>query len=401
MSNFEGVILLEVSEVIRLRKGLANIHKEIKDGLLKIIGNHNSKTKFRICISLNCQATEWMCLNTKPNSSTVILNYDLMIKKIKSIHVDLILNAYKISNSLEGLGIKTIGQILKIPRKKIRRRFNNRLLDDLDLIFNKNVVSRLNTVKKSVPFEEKKDFTHPVTEKEYLLHELKKILKSLCKNINEQHLGTRRVNLFITTENKKKLSYEISVDLSQGTSSFLNIFFLIKEKFNYIKIEEPVTSIKVIFQDIQYIEEKTDDLIIEKKKYSLSIIELIAVLSSKLKQSSIISFNNQINYAPELKFKKSFFSGKIYPNNTITTTDPDTQDVIWIYDSPLLLKKKYEMPLYKGELKICLGPERIETNWWTKYPLRRDYYIAETKNNEKLWVYRTPEKKWYLHGKIW
>ena len=401
MSNFEGVILLEVSEVIRLRKGLANIHKEIKNGLLKIIGNYNSKTKFKICISLNCQATEWMCLNTKPNSSTVILNYDLMIKKIKSIHVDLILNAYKISNSLEGLGIKTIGQILKIPKKKIRRRFNNRLLDDLDLIFSKNVVSRLNTVKKSVPVEEKKDFINPVTEKEYLLHELKKILKSLCKNINEQHLGTRRVNLFITTENKKKLSYEISVDLSQGTSSFLNIFFLIKEKFNYIKIEEPVTSIKVIFQDIQYIEEKTDDLIIEKKKYSLSIIELIAVLSSKLKQSSIISFNNQINYAPELKFKKSFFSGKTYPNNTITTTDPDTQDVIWIYDSPLLLKKKHEMPLYKGELKICLGPERIETNWWTKYPLRRDYYIAETKNNEKLWVYRTPEKKWYLHGKIW
>ena len=401
MSNFEGVILLEVSEVIRLRKGLANIHKEIKNGLLKIIGNYNSKIKFKICISLNCQATEWMCLNTKPNSSTVILNYDLMIKKIKSIHVDLILNAYKISNSLEGLGIKTIGQILKIPKKKIRRRFNNRLLDDLDLIFSKNVVSRLNTVKKSVPVEEKKDFINPVTEKEHLLHELKKILKSLCKNINEQHLGTRRVNLFITTENKKKLSYEISVDLSQGTSSFLNIFFLIKEKFNYIKIEEPVTSIKVIFQGIQYIEEKTDDLIIEKKKYSLSIIELIAVLSSKLKQSSIISFNNQINYAPELKFKKSFFSGKTYPNNTITTTDPDTQDVIWIYDSPLLLKKKYEMPLYKGELKICLGPERIETNWWTKYPLRRDYYIAETKNNEKLWVYRTPEKKWYLHGKIW
>ena len=59
------------------------------------------------------------------------------------------------------------------------------------------------------------------------------------------------------------------------------------------------------------------------------------------------------------------------------------------------------MPLYKGELKICLGPERIETNWWTKHPLRRDYYIAETKHNEKLWVYRTPEKKWYLHGKIW
>ena len=171
MSNFEGIILLEVSEVIRLRKGLANIHKEIKNGLLKIIGNYNSKIKFKICISINCQATEWMCLNTKPNSSTVILNYDLMIKKIKSIHVDLILNAYKISNSLEGLGIKTIGQILKIPKKKIRRRFNNRLLDDLDLIFSKNVVSRLNTVKKSVPVEEKKDFINPVTEKEYLLHE--------------------------------------------------------------------------------------------------------------------------------------------------------------------------------------------------------------------------------------
>ena len=67
MSNFEGIILLEVSEVIRLRKGLANIHKEIKNGLLKIIGNYNSETKFKICISLNCQATEWMCLNTKPN----------------------------------------------------------------------------------------------------------------------------------------------------------------------------------------------------------------------------------------------------------------------------------------------------------------------------------------------
>ena len=55
----------------------------------------------------------------------------------------------------------------------------------------------------------------------------------------------------------------------------------------------------------------------------------------------------------------------------------------------------------EGErLELLGGPERIETGWWDGREVTRDYFVARDAHGVRLWVYRdrsTP-KNWYVHG---
>lgn len=47
------------------------------------------------------------------------------------------------------------------------------------------------------------------------------------------------------------------------------------------------------------------------------------------------------------------------------------------------------------------GPERIEGGWWDEADVQRDYYLAETGEGARLWVYREQASgRWFLHG-LW
>jgi protein ImuB len=47
------------------------------------------------------------------------------------------------------------------------------------------------------------------------------------------------------------------------------------------------------------------------------------------------------------------------------------------------------------------GPERIETGWWRKRGVRRDYYRVETEQGTRFWLFRSlTSGRWYLHGEF-
>lgn len=45
------------------------------------------------------------------------------------------------------------------------------------------------------------------------------------------------------------------------------------------------------------------------------------------------------------------------------------------------------------------GPERLETAWWRGPDIRRDYFRVTAESGEQFWLFRTTEnRQWYLHG---
>jgi protein ImuB len=44
------------------------------------------------------------------------------------------------------------------------------------------------------------------------------------------------------------------------------------------------------------------------------------------------------------------------------------------------------------------GPERIETGWWRKGLICRDYFRVETTEGRRFWLFRHAGGQWYLHG---
>ena len=47
------------------------------------------------------------------------------------------------------------------------------------------------------------------------------------------------------------------------------------------------------------------------------------------------------------------------------------------------------------------GPERIETGWWRRRGVQRDYFRVETKSGQRFWLFRQMRTgDWFLHGEF-
>jgi protein ImuB len=68
-----------------------------------------------------------------------------------------------------------------------------------------------------------------------------------------------------------------------------------------------------------------------------------------------------------------------------------------------------EPPRYRGALKLIAGPERIEAGWWDlaspafgqpRGAVARDYFVARNPQGQTLWIYRdlAAPRRWFLHG---
>jgi len=74
---------------------------------------------------------------------------------------------------------------------------------------------------------------------------------------------------------------------------------------------------------------------------------------------------------------------------------------LWLLRAPVLLTQVAGTPCYTGPLVLCEGPERIESGWWDGSGIARDYYRAHNPHGIRLWIFRTRALnglQWFLHG---
>ena len=86
----------------------------------------------------------------------------------------------------------------------------------------------------------------------------------------------------------------------------------------------------------------------------------------------------------------------------------DTPQPGFLLATPLKLAVRAHRPLYQGELRLLLGPQRVEGGWWdrddaagTTRNVARDYWVAFSEHAGLLWIFQTRlahEPAWYLHG---
>lgn len=82
----------------------------------------------------------------------------------------------------------------------------------------------------------------------------------------------------------------------------------------------------------------------------------------------------------------------------------------WLLQEPLPLWVQNDRPCYQGPLRLVLGPQRLDAlpwaNEWAQAPRaqRREYFIARSAQAGWLWVFREhtrpddPTPRWFLHG---
>lgn len=76
---------------------------------------------------------------------------------------------------------------------------------------------------------------------------------------------------------------------------------------------------------------------------------------------------------------------------------------LWLLPVSLPLVERQQRPLRDGRpLRLLAGPERLETGWWDDALALRDYFIAQDADGALVWIYRSRQPGdgpgWFLQG---
>ena len=81
----------------------------------------------------------------------------------------------------------------------------------------------------------------------------------------------------------------------------------------------------------------------------------------------------------------------------------------WLLTEPEPLPERQSRPLLGGEpLQLLSGPERIEAGWWDSALAERDYFIAQAADGALVWIYRARlplsagegRQGWFMQGRF-
>ena len=162
---------------------------------------------------------------------------------------------------------------------------------------------------------------------------------------------------------------------------------LIRLKLEKFKLREPIRELRLEVFQLHKQNFNTLDMLTTKESY-IEKAELISILQAKLGRDAI----SQLSYKPEyLPEKSTLRTSTVYKNNKIELTQQAT-----VATRPALLLNNPISLTEKIELKSL--PERIQSDWWSDYPIIRDYFVARNTLQQWYWVFRCPNKSWYIHG---
>ncbi|WP_146450005.1 Y-family DNA polymerase [Vibrio kanaloae] len=298
---------------------------------------------------------------------------------------------------LNRVGINLVEDLLKLPLQEVARRF------DIDLV---NYVGRLNG-----QFKHLIDFYHPPESfQQYLelLFDIENILyieKPLLKLLNQLECFLKlrdRVafELTLTLHLRDKDDHPVSFYSAQGdylAEKWANLTHLTLES---LKLTAPVQGLTLSLIRHGEPQMAYHDLF-DGNTGTLAALDLLSLLQAKLGQACIQTPKMQQDPRPEKNNQYSLPTLSHVAKKALTPQKANQQTTTAISINQQRLRPSILLPepeVLTESVTLSQGPERIVSGWWDGEKIIRDYFIAYSKNGRWLWVFRTPDKQWFLHG---
>ncbi len=296
---------------------------------------------------------------------------------------------------LKKMGIRTVGDCLRLPRGGFVRRVGKRYLDDLD-----KSLGRPDLRAEFCPdqrFSSIVEFQEEVTEPEVIANAGRKLIHRLADALHAHqaqitscqygfhHLRrpatVTRINLVMPTYESKKIT-----DLFLSRLETLSLPAPVTALSLTTGKSEPMTGVNsTLFPACTDIALKT------------TLGELIARLHTRFSAEDIYGLGLAEDHRPEAAWSRSK-DVRAGPAAAVADSPGYPRRPLWLLPEPVGVASADGG---RKPLRLKSGPERVEAGWWEGRDTSRDYYIASGSKGERLWVYRDRYRDrsgWYLHG---
>lgn len=281
---------------------------------------------------------------------------------------------------LKRVGVHTLGELLAIPLTDIAKRFTA----DLSVYLGQLTGEIAHPVSFYHPpehFERYLELLYEISHTQTLIHPLMILLKALEQFLKLRDWLTQTLHIDLHLRDRDQV--RISVGSQQGEYQAHIWAKLIELQLENVQLLAPVFAISLSTSQA-YIRQPDKTDLFAGKQGELSRLQLVSLLQAKLGENSVFSPAMQDDYRPEQVLVKHSALASQSPPKQLHAMRPT-----FLLEKPQTLTEK---------VSIQHGPERIQTGWWDKGEIQRDYFIARSQQGQWYWVFRTPEQEWFLHG---
>ncbi|NCC22310.1 MAG: DNA polymerase Y family protein [Alphaproteobacteria bacterium] len=308
---------------------------------------------------------------------------------------------------LNRLGLKSIRQLIGLPRASLTRRFGRELCRRLDQALGEAGESLL-FHRPEEPYMERLPCLEPVIHRAGIDVALQDLARRLCQRLSREKRGLRRACLAVHRVDGRSQSVEIGT--GRPTRSEAHILRLFSEKLGQIA---PGFGIELFVLTAPHTEEMTaeqDGFLESGHGGKDTLPELADRLATRLGRSNVYRLLPRESHIPERAVRRT----SSFDDTACCAPWPANPRPLHLLRRPEPIEATAPVPDYppmlfrhKGALhrvRRADGPERIEPEWWRFRGPARDYFRVEDESGQRYWVYRSgayrpgESANWFLHG---
>ncbi len=310
---------------------------------------------------------------------------------------------------LHKLGLRTIGQVLRLQRSALKARFGKELLIRIEQLTGER--EELITPCRPAPaWEVRRDLEVGTTHFQTIEQLSLTLLGELLKRLQGRHLGICELCYRLLMEDRT--AKEIILRLREATAEARHLEELLRLKWERLKLNSSVVGIYLKAEAVAPL--KWQELLLfaeESRQQARQLMRLLDRLSNRLGPDAVVYAVPGTDPIPEraLEFRPVSNAPEPLPSEASQSLLPLDRPLC-LLPEPQPIDVMAVVPdgppsavFLEGSRKVITqwwGPERIESGWWRGPSLRRDYYHIETQEGQRFWIYRQiPDQTWFLHGK--
>lgn len=306
-------------------------------------------------------------------------------------------------------GITLLGELRRLPRAQVSRRFGAPLLAALDQVYGQRAeVFRYEVIPEE--FTARIDLPAREDHAPALLRYARPMLMQMCGWLASKHAGAvgfwfRWIHDSMRAKDAGE-GGEVEIRSAEPLRDLEHFARLLAEHLANLQLLAPVGELQIDAVGVEALTEQSASLLPQSLGSGESLYLVLERIAARLGRQSVLQpvlmddhrMEWMTHWTPLAKRKKR-----------APPLVPEQPEPTFVLETPLELAVIDDRPHYEGPLALLIGPDRVEGGWWDRLPgiaanrnVVRDYWIAQSDNAGVLSVFNTQGANghiaWFLHG---
>jgi protein ImuB len=388
-------LLLEIKPSVRLFGGLRQLCRQLRERCL-------SEPRFaaaglRPCFTLAPTPLAALAA-ARAGARCFITEPAVLPARLKPLPVSVLRWPEEQNARLVAMGVRTLGELLRLPRAGFARRFGAAQLADLDRLLGRRADPR-RSLQRRERYRGRVDLDHEIEDHERILQALRPLLEDLELFLRARQRGVTALQCRF--HHYRATPTRCVLRLAAPEAGAERLLSLLRERLTRLVLPEPVRRCELrggVLSERPLASEALWSPGEHGHVAGGEMPALIEHLRTRLGADAVYGLRRVSGHRPEKAWMGTdLFDDDMAPISSSNKSVPIRP--LWLLAAPELLERQRGRPRRHGPLELLAGPERIESGWWDGDDVRRDYYRGRDSHGSLLWIYRDCRSgDWFLHG---